>query len=303
MINRLISKFIHVPLKSTTYAIIALFAVFTLSTAQLPYVHGATPSPGFRSYPGNCFLLNSPSSPQINKGQTLTGDWTTSAGSSCSGVGYVSATAGTIGGLDNFNVASTAEFDDVSFSVPSIGQTNTLMTLSGDYLVLGYVAADGLAVGPGSITTSASLTVNLVLQQTSLTNPGTWTQIYYWTLHGTADWIETCTESIAGSCGVFVANYRIGLQFQPRAIVSTFLAGTGLALSCGDYTNLGTGYDNCNTVPQPINGGNLPIQPTSSCPSGTSSNPCYYVQWIDSTTSLSDNYPSGGGGCGHCYKT
>lgn len=282
--------------------------------AQLPYAHGTT-SPGYRAYSSLCLLTNTPSNSQINKGQTLTGDWLTIAGSSCNGVGYAAATAGTVGGIDNFNVASTVEFDDAGFAVPNVGQSYTMMTLSGDYFVLGYIAADGLAVGPSSITTSGSLTVKVLLQQTSLANPGTWSQIYYWTLHGSGDWVESCGIAIAQSCAQWTSmsgglsfssltyglapgyEYRIGLQFQPRAIVSTFAAATGLAMTCGDDTKIGFGYDDCTSVPPPINGGNLPVQPGTSCPSGTSTNPCFYVQWVDSTTTLVDTTTGGGGGC------
>src|SRR3989442_4030238 len=290
------------------YFIIGILLIMSLGGlfAGIRPVH-ATTSPGPRTYLGNCYLSYTPTTKVLTGGSVAF--TAASGGAGCNGVGYVAtAVSTTLAGP--VSITQSVTFQDQYFQVPNLGQLYTTMSLSLDYFVLGYFAAEGVVAGCCFATTSTSLTVQVYLYQEPI---GGGTPVIYqgndfWTLHSSADWgINNCGGIVAASCaqslpisGVqgwnlpapvsLTPGYQYAINLTLTSQSSATVGGIGSigSGSCFDYTTFNNLAGGCPNPSPFVNGGSLPEQPSTSCPSGTFSNPCFYIQWKDSTVNLTD---------------
>ena len=258
------------------------------------------------NYGINCSLLSlsqSHSGSSSGLGGTLHGSTLGSCNS-----GGVEAVA--FAGGDGSSSADSIVTMTDTFTIPNNGQSSTIVAISGDYYVTGFVSVNGLVGLCCWFQGSADIIVGLTLTRSD----GSF--LDHWALQ---DWNQQCTGLIVGSCGQYVTinssysfsasepnlsagTYELVLTFEAKGSYSAGGLSGGQSMACAFYNG------DCNNTPLAINGGVPPQSPSSSCPSGIAI-PCYYIQWKDTAYTLTDigkppppppctNCSSGGGGGG-----
>ena len=239
------------------------------------------------------------------------GDSYHTAGASCNGAGYLQADADSIFAGQSSANANLTFVDSQSFSVPNDGQSYTQLSISATYFVIGFLWSNGYAsLGLYDARSQLQVSLSLVVNGVPLANSttvdrgwGTECSVSGITLDPSLQ-VKTCLEGAASlplySRFTAMTGYRL-YPGNTYALRLSFIASSNSwsgGLSMGDshtcfvYQSPATDAGQCAattiyTAP--------PQSPTTQCPSGAFSNPCYYVQWQYATYSFSDMFPGPAG--------